>query len=149
MDVNKYSTQIERLEVVETGRRRRWSDDEKLWIVLESLTRSTKLNSAPDRSSLPRMICTQCIRIVGDHAEGRTANGFFNSLLNWNSRKPKQDLGNYSRRIGWRSCHRTWHSAGHDRDGMLSVTGESCYAFFAAIRLSWAGSGLLRHAVAY
>ena len=37
MDVNKYSTQIERLEVVETGRRRRWSDDEKLRIVLESL----------------------------------------------------------------------------------------------------------------
>jgi hypothetical protein len=27
---NKHSIQIERLEVVETGRRRRWSDDEKL-----------------------------------------------------------------------------------------------------------------------
>jgi transposase len=26
--------QVERLEVVETGRRRRWSDDEKLRIVL-------------------------------------------------------------------------------------------------------------------
>jgi hypothetical protein len=35
MDVHKHSAQIERLEVVETGRRRRWSDDEKLWIVLE------------------------------------------------------------------------------------------------------------------
>ena len=33
MDVHKHSTQIERLEVVETGRRRRWSDDEKLRIV--------------------------------------------------------------------------------------------------------------------
>ena len=30
MDVHKHSTQIEQLEVVETGRRRRWSDDEKL-----------------------------------------------------------------------------------------------------------------------
>jgi hypothetical protein len=29
MDSHKYSTQVERLEVVETGRRRRWSDDEK------------------------------------------------------------------------------------------------------------------------
>src|ERR1700681_383554 len=37
MDVHKHSTQIERLEVVETGRRRRWSDEEKLRIVLESL----------------------------------------------------------------------------------------------------------------
>ena len=35
MDVHKHSTQIERLEVVETGRRRRWTDDEKLRIVLE------------------------------------------------------------------------------------------------------------------
>jgi hypothetical protein len=30
------SAQIERLEVVETGRRRRWSEDEKLKIVMES-----------------------------------------------------------------------------------------------------------------
>ena len=37
MDSHKYSTQVERLEVVETGRRRRWSDDEKLRIVIESL----------------------------------------------------------------------------------------------------------------
>jgi transposase len=37
MDSNKFSTQVERLEVVETGRRRRWTDDEKLKIVLESL----------------------------------------------------------------------------------------------------------------
>jgi len=37
MDSHKRSTQLERLEVVETGRRRRWSEDEKLKIVLESL----------------------------------------------------------------------------------------------------------------
>ena len=37
MDSNKHSAQFERLEVVETGRRRRWSEDEKLKIVLESL----------------------------------------------------------------------------------------------------------------
>jgi transposase len=36
MDSHKRSTQLERLEVVETGRRRRWSDDEKLRIVTES-----------------------------------------------------------------------------------------------------------------
>ena len=37
MDVHKYSATTERLEVVETGRRRCWSDDEKLRILLESL----------------------------------------------------------------------------------------------------------------
>jgi hypothetical protein len=37
MDSNKCSAQVERLEVIETGRRRRWTDDEKLRIVLESL----------------------------------------------------------------------------------------------------------------
>ena len=37
MDSDNYSAQVERLEVVETGRRRRWSEDEKLKIVLESL----------------------------------------------------------------------------------------------------------------
>jgi hypothetical protein len=36
MDSHKRSTQLERLEVVETGRRRRWSDDEKLRIVTET-----------------------------------------------------------------------------------------------------------------
>ena len=37
MDVNKSSLQGMRLEIVETGRRRRWSEDEKLKIVRESL----------------------------------------------------------------------------------------------------------------
>ncbi|WP_283805576.1 hypothetical protein [Bradyrhizobium tropiciagri] len=37
MDSNKFSAQIERFEVVEAGRRRRWTDDEKLKIVPESL----------------------------------------------------------------------------------------------------------------
>jgi transposase len=36
MDGDKRSAQVERLEVVEIGRRRRWSEDEKLRIVLES-----------------------------------------------------------------------------------------------------------------
>src|SRR6516164_7730461 len=37
MDSDRRSAQLERLEVVDTGRRRRWSEDEKLKIVLESL----------------------------------------------------------------------------------------------------------------
>ena len=37
MDSDKRSAQVERLEVVDKGWRRRWSEDEKLKIVLESL----------------------------------------------------------------------------------------------------------------
>ena len=48
MDSHKRSAQLERLEVVETGRRRRWSEDEKLKIVLESL-RAPRLMSATAR----------------------------------------------------------------------------------------------------
>jgi transposase len=45
MDSNKFSTQVERLGVVETGRRRRWTDDEKLKIVLESMQRPRAISS--------------------------------------------------------------------------------------------------------
>ena len=38
MDSHTHSAQFGRLEVVETGRRRRWSEDEKLRIVAESLS---------------------------------------------------------------------------------------------------------------
>ncbi|SHK63483.1 IS66-like element accessory protein TnpA [Bradyrhizobium lablabi] len=48
MDVHKHSTQTERLEVVETGRRR-WSDDEKLRIVLESLETPRAISSTARR----------------------------------------------------------------------------------------------------
>jgi transposase len=37
MDSDRRSALVERLEVVDTGRRRRWSENEKLKIVLESL----------------------------------------------------------------------------------------------------------------
>ena len=47
MDSHKRSAQVERLEVVETGRRRRWSEDEKLKIVLESLRAARQIPSTP------------------------------------------------------------------------------------------------------
>jgi transposase len=39
MDSDRRSAQVERLEVVDTGRRRRWSEHEKLKIVLKSRRR--------------------------------------------------------------------------------------------------------------
>jgi transposase len=56
MDVHKHSTQTERLEVVETGRRRRWSDDEKLRIVLESLETPRAISSTARRYGISRSL---------------------------------------------------------------------------------------------
>ena len=56
MDSNKYSTQVERLEVVETGRRRRWSDDEKLRIVMESLQSPRAISSTARRHGISRTL---------------------------------------------------------------------------------------------
>ena len=56
MDGHKYSTQIERLEVVETGRRRRWSEEEKLRIVLESLETARAISSTARRHGISRSL---------------------------------------------------------------------------------------------
>lgn len=56
MDVHKYSAQTERLAVVETGRRRRWSDDEKLRIVLESLETPRAISSTARRHGISRSL---------------------------------------------------------------------------------------------
>jgi transposase len=56
MDVHKHSTQTERLEIVETGRRRRWSDDEKLRIVLESLETPRAISSTARRHGISRSL---------------------------------------------------------------------------------------------
>jgi transposase len=56
MDVHKHSAQTERLEVVETGRRRRWSDDEKVRIVLESLETPRAISSTARRHGISRSL---------------------------------------------------------------------------------------------
>jgi len=56
MDSHKRSTQVERLEVVETGRRRRWSDDEKLRIVMESLQTTRAISSTARRHGISRSL---------------------------------------------------------------------------------------------
>jgi transposase len=54
MDVNKSSLHVERLEIVETGRRRRWSEGEKLKIVLESLQSPGQMNATARRYGISR-----------------------------------------------------------------------------------------------
>src|SRR4030088_17764 len=56
MDSHKRSAQLERLEVVDTGRRRRWSEDEKLKIVLESLQSPRQISATARRYGVSRSL---------------------------------------------------------------------------------------------
>src|SRR4051794_26035230 len=65
MDSHKRSTQLERLEVVETGRRRRWSDDEKLRIVSESFEEPRAISSTARRHGISRSLLMTWRRAFG------------------------------------------------------------------------------------
>ncbi len=56
MDGDRRSAQLERLEVVDTGRRRRWSEDEKLKIVLESLQAPRQVAATARRYGVSRSL---------------------------------------------------------------------------------------------
>jgi transposase len=56
MDSDKRSAQVDRLEVVDTGRRRRWSEDEKLKIVLESLRTPRQISATARRYGISRSL---------------------------------------------------------------------------------------------
>ncbi|MDB5568690.1 MAG: transposase family protein [Tardiphaga sp.] len=70
MDSNKYSTQVERLGVVETGRRRRWTDDEKLKIVLESMQAPRAISSTARRYGISRSLLLNWRRSFCTEPEG-------------------------------------------------------------------------------
>ena len=54
MDVHTHSRRLERLEIVETGRRRRWSEDEKLKIVVESFQSPRQVTATARRHGISR-----------------------------------------------------------------------------------------------
>jgi len=54
MDSHTHSAQVGRLDVVDTGRRRRWSEDEKLKIVLESLQAPRQVSATARRHGISR-----------------------------------------------------------------------------------------------
>ena len=70
MDSNKYSTQVERLGVVETGRRRRWTDDEKLKIVLESMQTPRAISSTARRHGISRSLLLNWLRSFCKEPDG-------------------------------------------------------------------------------
>ena len=54
MDVHKHSLKVARLEVVDTGRRRRWSEEEKLKVVLESFQTPRQVAATARRHGISR-----------------------------------------------------------------------------------------------
>jgi transposase len=63
MDSDTHGSRVARLEVVDTGRRRRWSDEEKLKIVLESLAAPRQVSATARRYSIARSQLLQWRRL--------------------------------------------------------------------------------------
>ena len=84
MDSHKRSTQIERLEVVETGRRRRWSDDEKLRIVtgeLAGAARDIVDGEAPWHIALVADDMAALVPSRADWPSKRSRSGFVRAMV--------------------------------------------------------------------
>jgi transposase len=81
MDSNRYSTQVERLEVVETGRRRRWSDDEKLRIVIESLQAPRAISSTARRHGISRSLLMTWRRSFSPESNEARQAGFVPAMV--------------------------------------------------------------------
>jgi transposase len=58
MDIDNDSHRLTRLTVIDTGRRRRWLDEERIRIVEESLSDSSRYSVAP-RLSIIKALCAQ------------------------------------------------------------------------------------------
>ena len=81
MDSNKFSAQVERFEVVETGRRRRWTDDEKLKIVLESLQTPRAVSSTARRYGISRSLLLTWRRSFGARASEQPQPAFVPAMV--------------------------------------------------------------------
>lgn len=64
MDNDRRSAQVKRLEVVDMGRRRRWSEDENLKIVLESLQAPRQIAATARRYGVSRLIAAAMATVV-------------------------------------------------------------------------------------
>ena len=83
MDIHKHSRRVERLEIVETGRQRRWSEDEKLKIVMESYQSSRQVAATARRHGISRSLLhgwRRALRAARTEAAGALA-GFVPATL--------------------------------------------------------------------
>ena len=76
MDAHKFSSEVSRLEVVEVGRRRRWSLAEKLRIVEESLAVPRQGSATARRHGISRALLTSWRRAYLAGGQGRETPGF-------------------------------------------------------------------------
>ena len=78
MDINTDSHQVSRLEVVDTGRRRRWSDAEKLRIVEESFSRPRYASTTARRYGLSGALLFSWRKA---YREGRLGDGVLDGFV--------------------------------------------------------------------
>jgi transposase len=81
MDSDRRSAQVERLEVVDTGRRRRWSEDEKLKIVLESLQAPRQVAATARRYGVSRSLLLRWRRSFRPEPKDTTQPGFVPAMV--------------------------------------------------------------------
>lgn len=83
MDSNTRSAQVARLEVVDSGRRRRWSDEEKLKIVLESLAAPRQVSATARRYGIARSQLLQWRRLFRPERDkvAEEASGFVPAVV--------------------------------------------------------------------
>jgi transposase len=81
MDSDRRSAQVERLEVVDTGRRRRWSEDEKLKIVLESLQAPREVAATARRYGVSRSLLLRWRRSFRPEPKAAAQPGFVPAMV--------------------------------------------------------------------
>lgn len=83
MDGDTHSAHVARLEVVDSGRRRRWSDEEKLKIVLESLAVPRQVSATARRYGIARSQLLQWRRLFRPQRNERAeqATGFVPAVV--------------------------------------------------------------------
>ncbi len=82
MDGHTHSAHVARLEVVDSGRRRRWSDEEKLKIVLESLAAPRQVSATARRYGIARSQLLQWRRLFRpERNETVEASGFVPAVV--------------------------------------------------------------------
>ena len=80
MAINKDNHRVSRLEIVDTGRRRRWSDDEKLRIVAESFAGSRLVSVTARRHGVSRSLLFSWRKAYRDSRLG-SVDGFVAAIV--------------------------------------------------------------------
>lgn len=81
MDIHKFRAQGQRPELIEVGRRRRWSEDEKLRVVLESLAGPRLVSVTARRHGISRSLLTRWRREFRPERREPSLTGFVPAVI--------------------------------------------------------------------